>query len=256
MSKIVAIANQKGGVGKTTTAINLAASLAVLDQKVLVIDADPQGNSTSGFGYDVRNLEGKTIYDCLVNNAAIQDVTLKTDLDKLFLLPSDINLVGAEVDMINMSDREKILKNLLSEVVDMYDYILIDCSPSLGIITVNVLTAANSVIVPVQSEYYSLEGLGKLLSTIKLIQKRLNVGLSIEGFLVTMYDVRQRLANQVVEELRQNFKDMVFKTIINRNVKLAEAPSYGKPAILYDASCKGADDYMNLAKELLKKNNK
>jgi len=256
MSKVIAIANQKGGVGKTTTSVNLAASLAVLDQKILLIDADPQGNATSGFGYDVRSLDGKTIYECLISKKDVHEVSLKTEINKLDLLPSDINLVGAEVDMVTLKNREKIMSNMLKSIKKEYDYIIIDCSPSLGLITINALTAADSVIIPVQSEYYSLEGLGKLLSTIKLIQKRLNTRLKIEGFLITMYDVRQRLANQVVDEVRTNFREMVFNTIINRNVKLAEAPSFGKPAILYDAVCRGADDYMKLAREVLKKNEK
>lgn len=254
MSKIIAIANQKGGVGKTTTSVNLAASLAVLDKKNLLVDADPQGNASSGLGHDVQKLEDKTIYECLVDGLSAKEAILPTEIEHLSVLPSNINLVGAEVDMMNMTEREKILKKLLDDVKDDYDYILIDCSPSLGLITVNSLTAADSVIIPVQCEYFALEGLGKLLSTIKLIQKRLNPNLEIEGFVLTMYDARLRLSNQVVEEVRKNFQDMVFKTLINRNTKLAEAPGFGQPAILYDANSRGSDDYMSLAQELLKRN--
>ena len=254
MSKIIAIANQKGGVGKTTTSVNLAASLAVLEQKILLVDADPQGNASSGLGYDVQKLGDSTIYECLVDGLEAEKATLKTEIDRLALLPSNINLVGAEVDMMNLEDRENIMKKVLAPVRDKYDYILIDCSPSLGLITVNSPTAADSVIIPVQCEYFALEGLGKLLSTIKLIQKRLNTDLEIEGFVLTMYDARLRLSNQVVEEVRKNFQDMVFKTLINRNTKLAEAPGFGQPAILYDANSRGSEDYMLLAQELIKRN--
>lgn len=254
MSKIIAIANQKGGVGKTTTSVNLAASLAVLEQKILLVDADPQGNASVWLGYDVQKLGDSTIYECLVDGLEAEKATLKTEIDRLALLPSNINLVGAEVDMMNLEDRENIMKKVLAPVRDKYDYILIDCSPSLGLITVNSLTAADSVIIPVQCEYFALEGLGKLLSTIKLIQKRLNTDLEIEGFVLTMYDARLRLSNQVVEEVRKNFQDMVFKTLINRNTKLAEAPGFGQPAILYDANSRGSEDYMLLAQELIKRN--
>ncbi len=256
MAKIIAIANQKGGVGKTTTSVNLAASLSVLEQKILLVDADPQGNASSGLGYDVQKLNNSTIYECLVSGLEAEKAILPTEIEHLSLLPSNINLVGAEVEMMNLPDREIILKQVLEKVKENYDYILIDCSPSLGLITVNSLTAADSVIIPVQCEYFALEGLGKLLSTIKLIQKRLNTALDIEGFVLTMYDARLRLSNQVVEEVRRNFQDMVFQTLINRNTKLAEAPGFGQPAILYDANSRGATDYMLLAQELISRNQK
>ena len=254
MSKIIAIANQKGGVGKTTTSVNLAASLAVLEKKVLLVDADPQGNATSGLGYELKELDSSTIYECIVDGLEPKKAILKTEIDGLFLLPSNIDLVGAELEMLNFENREKVLSGILDSVRDDYDYILIDCSPSLGLITVNSLTAADSVIIPVQCEYLALEGLGKLLNTIKIIQKRLNTSLEIEGFVLTMYDARLRLSNQVVEEVRKNFQDMVFKTLINRNTKLAEAPGFGQPAILYDANSRGSEDYMLLAQELIKRN--
>ncbi|MGL5681476.1 MAG: ParA family protein [Marinifilaceae bacterium] len=254
MSKIIAVANQKGGVGKTTTSVNLAASLAVLEKRILLVDADPQGNATSGLGYDVQHLGDATIYECLVGEKDAREAVLKTEIDNLFLIPSNINLVGAEIDMMNMAEREKILKRALASVKDDYDYILIDCSPSLGLITVNTLTAADSVIIPVQCEYFAMEGLGKLFNTIKLIQRRLNTELEIEGFVLTMYDGRLRLSNQVVEEVRNNFQNMVFDTLINRNTRLAESPSFGKPVILYDAACRGSQDYMLLANEFLKRN--
>jgi len=253
MGKIIALANQKGGVGKTTTTINLAASLAVLDQKVLIIDADPQANATSGFGFDVKNIQS-SIYECIVDEAEAKKIVLKTDVSNLDLIPSHIDLVGAEIEMLNIPNREKVLKRIVEPVKDDYDFILIDCSPSLGLITVNALTAADSVIIPVQCEYFALEGLGKLLNTIRIIQNRLNPVLEIEGFLLTMFDSRLNLSNQVYEEVKRHFQDMVFDTIIQRNVKLSEAPSYGKPVVLYDASSKGAINHMNLAREILQRN--
>ncbi|GET30964.1 ParA family protein [Prolixibacter sp. SD074] len=253
MGKIIALANQKGGVGKTTTAINLAASLAVLEQKVLIIDADPQANATSGVGFDVRNVT-TSIYECIVDDVDPHKTILKTETENLELLPSHIDLVGAEIEMLNRPNREMVMKHVLEKVRDDYDFILIDCSPSLGLITVNALTAADSVIIPVQCEYFALEGLGKLLNTIKIIQNRLNQQLEIEGFLLTMYDARLNLSNQVYEEVKRHFQDMVFETIIARNIKLSEAPSYGVPAISYDASSKGAVSYLNLARELLQNN--
>lgn len=253
MGKIISLANQKGGVGKTTTTINLAASLAVLEQKVLVIDADPQANSTSGLGFDVKNVQA-SIYECIVNDVEAENAVLHTEIENLDLIPSHIDLVGAEIEMLNMPNREKVLKNALEGLKDRYDFIFIDCSPSLGLITVNALTAADSVIIPVQCEYFALEGLGKLLNTIKIIQNRLNPELSIEGFLLTMYDGRLNLSNQVYEEVKHHFQEMVFDTVIQRNVKLSEAPSYGKPVVLYDASSKGAINHMNLAREILQRN--
>ncbi|MDR1415060.1 MAG: AAA family ATPase [Odoribacteraceae bacterium] len=252
MSKIIAIANQKGGVGKTTTSVNLAASLAVLDKKVLLVDADPQGNSTTGVGYDLKSLEA-TIYECLVDGVETEKAILKTEVENLSLLPSNIDLVGAELEMLNLPEKERVLTRVLARVRDQYDYILIDCSPSLGLLTVNSLAAADSVIIPVQCQYFALEGLGKLLNTIKIIQKRLNTELRIEGFVLTMYDSRVRLSNQVVEEVKKHFDKMVFDTYIQQNVKLAEAPSFGKPVILYDAECRGSVNYLSLANELLEK---
>jgi chromosome partitioning protein len=253
MGKIIALANQKGGVGKTTTTINLAASLAVLDQKVLIIDADPQANSTSGFGFDIKNVQS-SIYECIVDEVEAKKIILKTDIANLDLIPSHIDLVGAEIEILNLPNREKVLKKAIEPIKDDYDFILIDCSPSLGLITVNALTAADSIIIPVQCEYFALEGLGKLLNTIKIIQNRLNPELAIEGFLLTMYDSRLNLSNQVYEEVKKHFQEMVFNTVIQRNVKLSEAPSYGKPVILYDASSKGAINHMNLAREILQRN--
>jgi len=253
MGKVIALANQKGGVGKTTTAINLAASLAVLEKKVLIIDADPQANATSGIGFDVKNVK-TSIYECIVEEIDPRKIILKSEINGLDLIPSHIDLVGAEIEMLNLPNREKVLATVINQVRDEYDFILIDCSPSLGLITVNALTAADSIIIPVQCEYFALEGLGKLLNTIKIIQTRLNPDLEIEGFLLTMYDSRLNLANQVLEEVRTHFSDMVFETLINRNIKLSEAPSFGIPAVLYDASSKGATSYMDLAREILQKN--
>ena len=253
MGKIIALANQKGGVGKTTTTINLAASLAVLEKKVLVIDADPQANATSGFGFDLKTIK-TSIYEAIVDEIDVRKIILTTGVANLDLIPSHIDLVGAEIEMLNLPNREMVLKHTIGDVKDDYDFILIDCSPSLGLITVNALTAADSVIIPVQCEYFALEGLGKLLNTIKIIQNRLNPRLEIEGFLLTMYDSRLNLSNQVYEEVKRHFQDMVFDTVIQRNVKLSEAPSYGKPVVLYDASSRGAISHMNLAREILQRN--
>ena len=253
MSKVIAIANQKGGVGKTTTAINLAASLAVLEKKILLIDADPQANTTSGIGFDLRKID-KSIYECLIDGVDPNEVILKSETKGMDLIPSHIDLVGAEIEMLNIPEREMIFKGVIDKVKDKYDYVFIDCSPSLGLLTLNALTAADSVMIPVQCEYFALEGLGKLLNTIKMIQNRLNEELEIEGFVLTMYDARLRLSNQVVEEVRTHFDTMVFETIIQRNIKLSEAPSYGKPVVLYDAASKGALSYLNLARELLQNN--
>jgi chromosome partitioning protein len=253
MGKIISIANQKGGVGKTTTAINLAASLAALDFKTLVVDADPQANSTSGVGLNPREIK-TSIYECMVDGIDAKDIIMPTNINYLDLLPSHIDLVGAEVEMVNLENREEKMKQALQEVKNKYDFVIIDCSPSLGLITINSLTASDSVIIPVQCEYFALEGLGKLLNTIKIIQTRLNKKLEIEGILLTMYDVRLRLSNQVVEEVHTHFKQMVFRTLIPRNIKLSEAPSFGIPAIAHDAESKGAMAYLNLAREILEKN--
>jgi chromosome partitioning protein len=253
MGKIIALANQKGGVGKTTTAINLGASLAVLEKKTLIIDADPQANATSGTGFDIKKVK-TSIYECLIDDVDPNKIILNSELENLDLIPSHIDLVGAEIEMLNMPEREYMLKKVVEKVRDKYDYILIDCSPSLGLITVNALTAADSIVIPVQCEYFALEGLGKLLNTIKIIQSRLNPALEIEGFLLTMYDARLRLSNQVVEEVRKHFQEMVFETIVQRNVKLSEAPSFGKPVVMYDAESRGSINYLNLAREILQKN--
>lgn len=254
MARIIGVSNQKGGVGKTTTAINLAASLAVLEFKTLLVDADPQANTTTGIGFDLHNIT-TSLYDSMINNMAAHDVILKSDVPYLDIIPSHIDLVGYEVEMINFPNRERVLKNVLDTVRNDYDFIIIDCSPSLGLITVNALVASDAVVIPVQCEFFALEGLGKLLNTIKIVQSRLNTELQIEGILMTMYDGRLRLCNQVVNEVRRHFEDIVFTTIIHRNTKLSEAPSVGKPVILYDADCKGSVNYLNLAKEILQKNN-
>jgi chromosome partitioning protein len=254
MGKIIAVANQKGGVGKTTSSINLAASLAALEYRTLLVDADPQANATSGVGFDPKDIQ-HSIYECMVDGINAQDIILPTNiLPHLDLMPSHIDLVGAEVEMINLPNREEKMKTALAPITDQYDFIIIDCSPSLGLITVNALTAANSVIIPVQCEYFALEGLGKLLNTIKIIQSRLNPQLEIEGILLTMYDVRLRLSNQVVEEVKLHFQQLVFDTIIPRNVKLSESPSFGIPVILHDAESKGSISYLNLAREIVEKN--
>ncbi len=252
MSKIISIANQKGGVGKTTTAINLSAALAAAGKRVLLIDADPQANASSGLGIEVRNLE-KTIYECLVNGIPASQAIQATNVENLSVLPSHIDLIGAEIEMITMDDRELILKRLLQEVKSQYDYILIDCSPSLGLITVNCLVASDSVIIPVQCEYFALEGISKLLNTIKIIKSQLNPGLQIEGFLLTMYDNRLRLANQVYEEVKKHFGSLVFASVISRNVRLSEAPSHGMSVLAYDANSKGAENYRALAQEIIER---
>ena len=254
MGKVIAIANQKGGVGKTTTAINLAASLAVLEKKVLIIDADPQANTTSGLNFAPDNDEHRTLYEVMIGRIDIADALIQTEIANLHMVPSHINLVGAEIEMLEVEDRESLLKNALAPIRDNYDFILIDCSPSLGLITVNTLTAADSVIIPVQPEFFALEGLGKLLQTIRLVQGGVNPDLKIEGFVVTMFDGRTRVHTQVLGELREHFRDLVFKTVIQRNIRLSEAPSHGKPIVLYDIMCNGSTNYLNLAREVLEHN--
>ena len=253
MGKIIALANQKGGVGKTTTTMNLGASLATLEKSVLIVDADPQANASSGLGVDIKEVEC-SLYECIVNKTDVRDAIYTTDIDNLDIIPSHIDLVGAEIEMLNMDNREKILRQLLEPIRADYDYILIDCSPSLGLITVNALSAADSVIIPVQCEYFALEGISKLLNTIKIIKNKLNPNLEIEGFLLTMYDSRLRLANQIYDEVKRHFQELVFKTVIQRNVKLSESPSHGLPVILYDADSTGSKNHLALAKEIISKN--
>ncbi len=255
MGRIIALANQKGGVGKTTTSMNLAASLATLEKKVLLIDADPQANASSGLGVDVSQVDC-SIYNCIIDNVDVREAIYTTDIEGLDVIPSHIDLVGAEIEMLQLKDREKVIKTLLAPIRDDYDYILIDCSPSLGLITVNSLTAADSVIIPVQCEYFALEGISKLLNTIRIIKSNLNPQLEVEGFLLTMYDSRLRLANQIYDEVKRHFQELVFKTVIQRNVRLSEAPSHGLPAILYDADSAGAKNHLSLAKEIIAKHEK
>lgn len=253
MGKIITVANQKGGVGKTTTAINLAAALGVLEFRTLLVDADPQANATSGVGVDPKSVK-TSIYECLVGDAMVKDIIIKTKNPGLDLIPAHIDLVGAEIEMINIPEREYMMKKALAPIVDNYDFILIDCSPSLGLVTINSLVATDTLIIPVQCEYFALEGLGKLLNTVKIIQSRLNTNLGIEGILLTMYDTRLRLANQVVDEVKTHFQDLVFDTIIHRNTRLGEAPSHGETIIMHDAASKGSINYLNLAREILQKN--
>ena len=253
MGKIIALANQKGGVGKTTTTINLAASLATLEKTVLVVDADPQANASSGLGVDISEVDC-SLYECIIDHADVRDAIYTTDIDGLDIILSHIDLVGAEIEMLNLDNREKVIKDILDPLRSEYDYILIDCSPSLGLITVNSLTAADSVIIPVQCEYFALEGISKLLNTIKIIKSKLNPKLEIEGFLLTMYDSRLRLANQIYDEVKRHFQELVFRTVIQRNVKLSESPSHGLPVILYDADSTGAKNHLALAREIIEKN--
>ena len=255
MGKIIALANQKGGVGKTTTTINLAASLATLEKTVLVVDADPQANASSGLGVDLQQVDC-SLYECLIDHADVRDAIYTTDIDGLDIIPSHLDLVGAEIEMLNMENRERMIAKILAPLRNEYDYILIDCSPSLGLITVNSLTAADSIIIPVQCEYFALEGISKLLNTIKIIKQKLNPKLEIEGFLLTMYDSRLRLANQIFDEVKRHFQELVFKTVIQRNVKLSESPSHGLPVILYDAESTGSKNHLTLAKEIINKNEK
>lgn len=254
MGKVIAIANQKGGVGKTTTAINLAASLAVLEKKVLIIDADPQANTTSGLNFSPESDQKRTLYEVMIGKIDVHDALIQTEIVNLQLIPSHINLVGVEIEMLDVPNRESILKEKISPIRSNYDYIIIDCSPSLGLVTINALTAADSVMIPVQPEFFALEGLGKLLQTIRLVQRNINKSLTIEGFVVTMFDGRTKVHVQVVSELKEHFKDLVFNTIIQRNIRLSEAPSHGKPIVLYDVKSNGTSNYLNLAKEVLEKN--
>lgn len=253
MGKVIAISNQKGGVGKTTTAINLGASFAVLEYRTLIIDADPQANATSGVGHDPKNIK-TSIYECIMDEVEPQNIILNTETPYLDIIPAHIDLVGAEIEMINLPNRERMMKKVIDKVRDAYDFLIIDCSPSLGLLTVNALTAADSVIIPVQCEYFALEGLGKLLNTIKIVQTRINENLDIEGILLTMFDKRLRLSKQVVDEVKTHFQQMVFDTLINRNTRLSEAPSFGETIIMHDADSTGAINYLNLAREILQKN--
>ena len=254
MGKVIAIANQKGGVGKTTTAINLAASLAALEKKVLIIDADPQANTTSGLNFSPDDDRHRSLYELMEGSISVEDALIQTEMAGLHMIPSHLNLVGVEIEMINEDERESVLKKAIAPIRDNYDFIIIDCSPSLGLITVNTLTAADSVIIPVQPEFFALEGLGKLLQTIRIVQNGLNPSLTIEGFVVTMYDGRTKVHQQVLAELREHFRDLVFKTVIQRNIRLSEAPSHGKPILLYEISCSGSSNYLNLASEVLERN--